>query len=200
MKINRLLLLSCCFGFAGCVTTQGSLQPGSSSTNTPPVSSSISSSSSSSSPTSVVKLATSSNEKPKPQDNSGRDNNKIAELKKEIGYGQTSSINKNINTKRVFAYGSIITTDSDKVHVSPDKGSGLVTVSMIDVGLTSDDVKKFPRGTRVKISKIDGPNEPWSNIEKVTGQEAKVKITNRSECLQHYGTDGASMCFKKFNK
>lgn len=197
MKLFSILFLAL-ITLSGCVTTQGPSQ----SSNTQNSSGNTQNSSNVS-----TQISNGSGQSGK-QGRPGLDNNKIAELKKEIGYGQASiqangrrSSKPTAHEKRQILYGTVITTDRDSVHVNPDKNSsGLITVHMIDSGLSSDDVKQFPRGTRVKISRVDGKSEPWSHIEKVTGKEAKVKIANRSECLQHYGTDGATMCFKKFSK
>lgn len=133
----------------------------------------------------------------------GVDMAKLAELKKEIaaesrggsGNGKTGAADK---VKREVLYGTVLIAMNGEVQVKIDK-QGLFSVAMVDAGMTSDDVSKFPRGSRVKISRVDdGSRGRFDSITKVTGKEAQVKIKNRSDCLQQYGTDGALMCFKKF--
>lgn len=131
----------------------------------------------------------------------GIDMAKLAELKKEIA-AEIAGSSKNgkggsQGKKLEVIYGTVLTASDGKVNVHEDKKSnGLITVHLIDAGMTNDDVDKFPRGTRVKVSHEEGG--VFNSITKVTGKEAQIKILNRSDCLQHYGTDGAIMCFKKF--
>lgn len=119
----------------------------------------------------------------------------VNELKKEIAAESGGSE----KVKTTVIYGTVLGARNGEVHVREDKKSnGLITVHLIDVGMTNDDANKFPEGTRVKISVEEGG--VIKSIVKVTGKEAQIKILNRSDCLQHYGTDGAVACLKKFPK
>lgn len=127
------------------------------------------------------------------------DSDKVNELKKEKAT-ESGGSKVGANSKKLETlYGTVFIAMRGEVQVRVDNQSGVYGVKLIDAGLTPSDVSNFPRGSRVKISREDdGTRGPFTSIVKVAGEEAQIKILNRSDCLQRYGTDGATECFKKF--
>jgi hypothetical protein len=99
-----------------------------------------------------------------------------------------------------FIYGRVILAGESKLTVNPDKsGNSLVSINVESTNMTREDISKFKRGMRVKMTCEKGTHR-CTDVVIVTGKEAQVKIKNRADCLTHYGTGGAKMCFEKYKK
>lgn len=119
----------------------------------------------------------------------------INELRTEVFGSKKSSVNKSDTI-----IGTVITTSEGSVTVNPDKKSGtIISLKSENTELTRDELAKFKRNDRVKLF-CDVGTYNCNKIVKVTGKEAQIKITNRADCLAHYGTNGANQCFSKFKK